>query len=954
MRLKSLVLSGFKSFPRRTVIKFSHGVSAIVGPNGSGKSNIVDAIRWVLGEQNPRMLRAERMEDLIFSGNSKFAPDAARVKLKLDQCQDMAPPELKDLSEIEIERILFRDGASKFLLNGKVCRLKEIRYLFLDTGTGARAYSIIDQGRVGQFVTMTPEERRAMVEEAAGIARYRERRMQALSRMKTTLENLDRLEDVIAEVKRQRNALKRQAAKAEKYMELRKEEDRLGLLILKARATSLQSEEGILRNSLREKEQKKAGVEAELSALVMELSGLDLELEKLFSKQKELRQREEAIKDEEEAAFQLKSRLERELALLRQQEEAVREEIARLEGSISGLNRAISRCKAEIEDAKEALEKVRQQISSSEEEFKRREEALTKLKERREEIKDEFVVTASKRAAIFEKLSSLREKKENLEFRLERMSQKREELEEERARLTKELKGFEEQLANCENELKQLVEMQEAKRQTLLSLQEEIKALQGEKASLSAQYSQEEARFKALSRLEQEGTGLSDGTRRLRKELGQRARLVADVIEVEDGFEDLVEVALGVTLQALVVEERQVVLDVLENVRKGQKDLRGIGFLLGWNIAPEPAGSQREENKGEVILGSKVHGEETVARCVRGILNRWKVVDCLERLMESVEGAGQGEKGDYFFLSRDGFLYTPWGELRHVSIDSGESGIIYRKKELRRLEGNLEKLRALLDDVGQREAQLHSERKGLEAEVSRLSGKINGLEGRKKSLEKSLLKARSRLEGVEDRIELMLFEQEEMQDEYHSILPEIERLEQSLVDAEKEEQNLKRLLQDVDAEYGRKELELKEFQRERNRLMLKEQEIKGQLRNAEKELGRLEGSICRAKETIGQKKRQLKELSEKQASVSDELERARQRAKELREAREGLSGELRAIEEEIEGLREKRLVIERKKSETQKLLSGIEAEIGKLRIRLSEIAKNMEHLEEVCQEQFRR
>ncbi len=220
MRLKSLVLSGFKSFPNRTVIRFSRGISAIVGPNGTGKSNIVDAIRFVLGEQNVRLLRAGRMEELIFSGNSK-APEAARVRLQLEDCRDFAPPELRDFPEIAIERMVFRDGSSRYLLNGKNCRLKDIRYLFLDTGAGARAYSIIDQGRVEEFVSMTQEERRGIVEEVAGISRYRERRSQALYRLKTTRENLERLEDVIIEVKRQANSLKRQAQKAKRFVRLR-------------------------------------------------------------------------------------------------------------------------------------------------------------------------------------------------------------------------------------------------------------------------------------------------------------------------------------------------------------------------------------------------------------------------------------------------------------------------------------------------------------------------------------------------------------------------------------------------------------------------------------------------------------------------------------------------------------------------------------------------------------
>ncbi len=951
MRLKSLILSGFKSFPRRTVINFSQGVSAVVGPNGSGKSNIVDAIRWVLGEQNPRMLRAERMEDLIFSGNSKFVPDAARVKLRLEQCQDLAPPELKNLSEIEIERVLFRDGASKFLLNGKTCRLKEIRYLFLDTGTGARAYSIIDQGRVGQFVTMTPDERRAIIEEAAGIARYRERRIQALSRMKTTLENLERLEDVIAEVRRQRNSLKRQAAKAEKYTELRKTEDRLGLLILKAKYDRLQKEREILVNSLREKEQKKAGIAAELSALDLELSSLDMELEGLFSDSKRYRKKEETAKEEQDRCLKLISRLEKDLALINQEEEALKKETKKLHYQIEGLKRGIERCNNQWEEIRRLLEKTKKESKEQERQVSHQDSSLTRLKNRREKIKDQFVVTASNRAAIFEKLSSLEEKRDNLQLRLERMAERRGQLAKEKEDLLEKIKDTKGRLVTCEDSLEKVRQTLDGKKDELSSLLKEMDGIYAKKRDLSSQLSEMDARYKALKRLEQEGVGLTRGIRLLKKELGQEAEIVADLIQVEDGYEDIVEIALGITLQALVVNESRTITSVIERIKDGEKELHGISFLMdGRKVFIETDKNMPEKG---LCLGSKVSGSDVANETVRSMLNNWFLVDSVEDILDSSHLETKGNQG-FFMISRDGFILTPWNEVRHVFSESNEAGIIYRKKELRNLAEKLKGLRSLLEEIGREEKRLGEKKERLNLDVKRLTKEIRRLEDEKKRLDDSLLKLGSRLEGLEDRLELMIFEEEETRDELSGISPEIDKLEKELHQAQKEEASLKEELLEIDKRYSLEESRLKELLKARDRLMLKEQELAGKLRNVESEKKRLEAALSRARDSLEGKKKRVSQLKDKKNDLDAELNTLGEKLSQIKKAVGQITAKLIDIEDDIEGLRDKRLSVERKKGEKQKVLSNIQGEIGKIKIRLSEIDKNLEHLTEVCQEQFRR
>jgi chromosome segregation protein len=238
MRLAKLHINGFKSFPDRAELGFDTGVTAIVGPNGCGKSNVVDAITWVLGEQSAKSLRGDRMEDVIFNGSDARKPTAtAEVRLKLTdvaQAAMAAATAAADASElldqlplvtrdIEIGRRLYRSGESEYLIDGEVCRLRDVHDLLMDSGLGVKAYAVIEQGKIGQILSSRPAERRALIEEAAGVTKYKARRRTAELKLEAAQQNLTRVDDIIFEVEKQRGALKRQAARARRYRRLREE-----------------------------------------------------------------------------------------------------------------------------------------------------------------------------------------------------------------------------------------------------------------------------------------------------------------------------------------------------------------------------------------------------------------------------------------------------------------------------------------------------------------------------------------------------------------------------------------------------------------------------------------------------------------------------------------------------------------------------------------------------------
>src|SRR5437588_10207154 len=279
MKIRRLEISGFKSFADRVVFSFDDGITGVVGPNGCGKSNVVDAVRWAMGEQSAKHLRGRAMEDVIFSGSeSRPATGMAEVSLTFQNDGRLVPPQYAGFAEITVARRLFRNGDSEYEINKTACRLLDITGLFLGTGVGTRAYSIIEQGRIGLIVSAKPEDRRSIIEEAAGVTKYKARRKQAERKLDATEQNLLRLSDVVGEVRTRLQSLERAAKKAEKYRELRGELRELELLAAVAQYLELKGLEGKQAEELTQAGEAEASAEANVGRLEAGLSAERLQL----------------------------------------------------------------------------------------------------------------------------------------------------------------------------------------------------------------------------------------------------------------------------------------------------------------------------------------------------------------------------------------------------------------------------------------------------------------------------------------------------------------------------------------------------------------------------------------------------------------------------------------------------------------------------------------------------
>src|SRR5947209_6103206 len=274
MKIRRVDISGFKSFAERVVFSFEDGITGVVGPNGCGKSNVVDAIRWAMGEQSAKQLRGRAMEDVIFAGSeSRPATGMAEVSLTFQNDGRLVPPQYAGFGEITVTRRLFRNGDSEYEINKTACRLLDITELFLGTGVGTRAYSIIEQGRIGLIVSAKPEDRRSIIEEAAGVTKYKARRKQAERKLEATGQNLLRLGDVVGEVAKRLQSLERSAKKAEKFRELRAGLRELELLTSCRQYVGLRETESAQANELDEAGEAEKVALAHAARLEAGLSG---------------------------------------------------------------------------------------------------------------------------------------------------------------------------------------------------------------------------------------------------------------------------------------------------------------------------------------------------------------------------------------------------------------------------------------------------------------------------------------------------------------------------------------------------------------------------------------------------------------------------------------------------------------------------------------------------------
>jgi chromosome segregation protein len=641
VRIKSLELCGFKSFVDKTCIAFEEGVTAVVGPNGCGKSNVVDAIRWAMGEQSPRRLRGRGMEDVIFSGSEgRSQVGLAEVVITFDNSDGGGPPAFSAYSEIQISRRLYRTGESEYLLNKAPCRLKDVQDFFRDTGIGVKGYTIVEQGRIAEIVSAKPEERRILIEEAAGISKYKARRREAESKIKSTEQNLLRVTDVLGEIRRQISSIERQARKATRFKRLRESLRVLELSMAADDRRALLAEIETARAHLTEQSD-------EVTALETSVAERDLASQQ---KRIELAECERVLSEGSERLLELRTQIqgfEGQIEFGRRERETLADTAAARRGELTRLQEKLVAREAEVAEARDELAAVENAVESDREILAKAEAAAREAKEslqaaerERETTNGALVEMLTQIARAEDRLASLDDRRAEIDARMRSADEGLEVGQNEVSRADREQRDLEDGLRNLLAERDRVMGLVkgalEAHEQAVVGAREAADRLREAREVRETR----RARLASLREVIERRDDVGAGTRHLLSldEHTQRSfgiqGLVRDLLEVDRGVEAAVEAVLADRAEAIVVDRPVGALSALEALRAARA---GRGIFVA-RPAPEPGG-QGFAPLGQPLL-ERVRPRPGFEDLARSLLAGVNLVDSLREAIE-VYGAGR-------------------------------------------------------------------------------------------------------------------------------------------------------------------------------------------------------------------------------------------------------------------------------------------------------------------------
>lgn len=690
MQLKRLEMLGFKSFADKTSITFQPGVTAVIGPNGCGKSNISDSIRWVLGEQSAKHLRGDKMEDVIFNGTDNRKPlGMAEVSLTLTNVAGRLPSGFGDYEEIEITRRLYRSGESEYFINKIPCRLKDIRDLMMDAGVGAKAHAIIEQDRVDQILSSKPQDRRFLFEEAAGVMKYKTRRQETLSKLESAQQNQVRINDILTEIKRQLNSLDRQAKKAERYQKLKAELKDLDLRLAAVEYSNLgiewaasAEEFKTLENHIAELHASLGRIESRIEETKIDAAAAERELTALLNR---IHETENAV-----------SRAEHRIEISRGQIESLTGRRARDISDMEYLKAEISRAReqkasleAEAAAILNAIEEKTRLLAEKNTIFDGLQQALREKEQALEEARAGALDAMSYSAAEKTKLSNLQARLGQIEEEDARALKEAEDLAGKTRELVSQLSSRETDLAEIEGRRKALEDERGRVLARLHSTIEEKKKTEAELAAARHSLAEKSSRLRSLLELEQSLEGYQKGVRTVmsarRKDgeghIGAIHGLVADMIETDPAYETAIEAVLGDRLQYVVVGSRN---DSLKAIDFLKTNAAGRGTFVPKELREIKSEPFVKNGHGGVIGPALdlVRCKEDYRIVAQYLLGDVVVVDTIDTALHLWENNGFHKT----LVTLAGEIVDPWGAVTGGAVESGGSGMLTKRREIKDLE----------------------------------------------------------------------------------------------------------------------------------------------------------------------------------------------------------------------------------------------------------------------------
>ena len=699
MRLKSLEIKGFKSFADKTLVNFDDNITGIVGPNGCGKSNIVDSIRWVIGEQKISHLRSENLESLVFNGSkTRSASGLAEVSLTFENTRNLLPIEF---NTVTITRKFYKSGESEYRLNDVQCRLKDIQNLFLDTGISTDSYAIIELGMVDDLIKDKEGSRRRMLEQAAGISIYKTRKREARLKLDATEQDLARIEDLLFEINNQLKTLESQAKKAEKYYEIKKEYREISIELAKASLETFNLTFRELNSQHEAETDKKIKIEVEIAN---DEAGLEKEKLEFIEKEGELQRMQHAFNEmlqEVRSKENEKNLAAQRLEYLKERETSLQEFLEKAEGQIAGIEESIGFTRLQIEGERFALTKLEEQLKqlNSETEAKRtvleqKRSIVTNLRTQHQQVqRSQF--EAEKKVAIAD--TSI----QNLQRAIHQIEEEKIQRDEQRKHLADELHLKEKELKIKQKDLEQLQHHHEFTKEQILQTQEVLEELRNKLAEESRKLDSKKNEYDLLKSLIDSMEGYPDSVKFLHNNpnWNYTAPILSDVIYVKEEYRTALENVLEPYLGYYIVNNLQEGLQAVQLLDENKKGKANF-FLLDKVSATDYTESTETNLEGTIPALSVIEVDEKYRKLAAHLLNNVFIAESEEALEKS---------NGFVILEKNGKYVKGKYSLTGGSVGLFEGKKIGRLKNLEKLQEEIYTQNAVVETLKDEIQERHNE-----------------------------------------------------------------------------------------------------------------------------------------------------------------------------------------------------------------------------------------------------
>ena len=910
MLFKKIEMHGFKSFAEPITIEFNEGLTGIVGPNGSGKSNISDAIRWVLGEQSPKMLRGGKMEEVIFNGtDTRKSRGMAEVTLVIDNSDESLPIDYK---EVAITRRMYRSGESEYHINGNQCRLRDIRELIMDTGIGVDGYSIIGQGKIADIISNKTESRREIFEEAAGIVAYRTKKSEAERKLASTTQNMARVQDIIGEIEGRIDGLREDSIKAGEYLELKEKNKKLEINIILKNVESLENKQAYAREDLE-------NITASLDKLKAEKNRLDVSIGEAGT-------RSEAL---EAVSVEARERLIEAIDLLNRavnKGEVDRERLSAIESNTERINQEITQLlekkerelenseefmkqKAELDErAREADLKLQEKV----EEYNGLTGIMTRLAEEADNFRNSIFRLSTEITAGKSEISSMEMLRETLRKRQETLTRERDAGEDSNRETLDSLNG-------ARGERDRLAEEMEAGREEALRLKQTMETRRREEKELAIQLEELKlslgrmtARKKTIEELENNYEGYNHAVKHVMKSgLPGIHGVVAELIRVPEGYETAMETALGNSLQNIVCDDedsaRRAIVSLKEN-RAGRMTFLPLTSIRG-RETPD-AGIKNE--KGVLGFGPEcISCDSKYDSIISYLLGRVVLVDS----MESAIRISRKYRG-ILVVTLDGEIINERGAITGGKFKNKTGNILDRRAEINQLGREIE-------DLNRKQSRALEKLEKVREEIGSLTDKASRLEESIRAGEHALLMKENEISMAEN----VLADLKNSGDKVNRELESISR----------EQENSMRMIGEIRKSIAEKEAAIKKAESLCNEKLSLHEERKGEFNSLSEEITAARITVTAAQEQKSHAEEMMERINRELSDIEGDIARRRQQLEsmeaEKRELTEGSTG--------IDGIISRQEAV---KAEAEQRLEEVSGEKAALAGEISEMNAAREEL----------